>query len=128
MPASYGVQRGLLNLPIKGLIHDDARASFFKKKKAPIWQVKKKRGKWRLCYLSSEKDSKHIFDKMANSNDVDELFELRNSFYIGNFQHCINEGQSLNVSLIKIQITFNFKSIIRVKHSVKYAVFLLVVI
>ena len=41
---------------------------------------------------------------MANANDVDELFELRNSFYIGNFQHCINEGQSLNVSLFVIQI------------------------
>jgi len=41
---------------------------------------------------------------MANSNDVDELFELRNSFYIGNFQHCINEAQSLNPSSSDLKV------------------------
>jgi len=40
----------------------------------------------------------------APGNDVDELFEVRNSFYIGNFQQCVNEAQSLNPSTADVRI------------------------
>jgi len=40
----------------------------------------------------------------STNNDVDELFEVRNSFYIGNFQHCINEAQTINLSSSDLKI------------------------
>ncbi|GIY51630.1 hypothetical protein CDAR_321482 [Caerostris darwini] len=41
---------------------------------------------------------------MANQSTPDQLFEIRNSFYIGNYQHCINEAQNLKVNDPSIQL------------------------
>lgn len=41
---------------------------------------------------------------MSNKDSTDELFELRTSFYLGNYQQAINEAQKLRVSDPKLQI------------------------
>lgn len=40
----------------------------------------------------------------ASSNQPDPLFDIRNAFFIGNFQHCINEAQKLKLNNPELKI------------------------
>ena len=45
---------------------------------------------------------------MAQQPDVDELFEVKNAYFTGNYQGCINESQKLQVGNFKLILKKNF--------------------
>ena len=42
--------------------------------------------------------------------EVDELFELRNSFYLGNFTAAVNEANKLKLGMLKYMNGFEIRS------------------
>lgn len=59
---------------------------------------------------SQYKTADCVKSKMSRQQgDVDELFDIKNQFYIGNFQQCINEAQKLKVRAIDQSITLYWK-------------------
>lgn len=47
-----------------------------------------------------EEGERGLAKVMAVQSDVDLLFDIRNSFFLGNFQHCITEAQKIKVGSV----------------------------
>ena len=40
-------------------------------------------------------------------SEIDELFDLKNSYYLGNFSHTVNEANKLKLSKLKFSDIFH---------------------